>query len=130
MRVALDAFALCEAAADLVGATLEKFKENRRKKNLTSRAKVNSIVDAIMAKPKKFLHLSMEVLLALSDLNQTEFRNLLVTAVTKLGNPKYKTMVQVTVFESCDERVLRGNNKVNILQLTIKNLSCAKNQTH
>ena len=109
MKVTLDAFSLCESAAELVGSSLEVFKKRRSKGHFATRGKVNSIVDAIMAKPKKFLHLSMEILLNLSGLTELDFRRQLITAVTLLGSQKYKTSIQVTVFESDDERILRGN---------------------
>ena len=109
MKVMLDVFSLCESAADLVGPTLEIFKERRRKGHFKSLAKANSIVDAIMAKPKKFLNLSIENLLILSGLDQNEFRNQVLVAVKVLGKPKYKNMIQVLIFDSDDERVLRGD---------------------
>ena len=109
MKVMLDAFSLCESAADLVGPTVEIFKRRRRQKHFTSQAKLNAIVDAIMAKPKKFLHLSIENLLSLSGLNQVDFRHHLYRAVGNLGKPKSKNLIQVTVFETDDERVLRGD---------------------
>ena len=109
MKVMLDVFSLCESAADLVGSTLEIFKNRRSKGHFANKVKVNKIVDAIMAKPKKFLHLSMEVLLNLSGMSQGELRNKIVVAVTILGSKKYKTMLQYVVFETDDERALRGD---------------------
>ena len=109
MKVSLDVFSLCESAADLVGSTLEIFKKRRSKGHFANKVKVNKIVDAIMAKPKKFLHLSMEVLLNLSGMSQGELRNKIVVAVTILGSKKYKTMLQYVVFETDDERALRGD---------------------
>ena len=109
MKIMLDAFSLCESAADLVGPTVEIFKQRRSKKHFVRTAKLNAIVDAIMAKPKKFLHLSMENLLSLSGLNQVDFRHELFRSVTSLGKPKFKNLIQVTVFETEDERILRGD---------------------
>ena len=108
MKVMLDVFSLCESAADLVGPTLEVFKRRRQKGHFKSLAKTKSIVDAIMANPKKFLNLSMENLLTLSGLDQNAFRNRLLVAVKDLGRPFYKNKIQFLVFESDDERVLRG----------------------
>ena len=109
MKVMLDAISLCESAADHVGPTLEKFKQRRQKGHFKSATKLNSIVDTIMAKPKKFLNLSMENLQSLSGLNQNELRHELFVAVRDLGKPRYKNRIQVLVFETDDERVLRGN---------------------
>ena len=108
MKVMLDVFSLCESAADLVGSTVDVFKKRRSKGHFKTLAKSNSIVDAIMAQPKKFFNLSMETLLNLSGLNRNEFRNQLLVAVKDLGRPKYKNKIQFLVFESDDERVLRG----------------------
>ena len=105
----LDAFSLCESAADLVGPTMEIFKLRRSKQHFVRKAKLNAITDAIMAKPKKFLNLSLENVLSLSGLNQTVFRHHLYRAVGNLGKPKCKDLIQVTVLETDDERVLRGD---------------------
>ena len=72
MKVMIDVFSLCEFAADLVGPTLEIFKNRRVKGHFVKAAKLNAIVNAIMAKPKKFLNLSMENLLILSRKMQTQ----------------------------------------------------------
>ena len=103
----LDAYSLCESAADLVGPTLEIFKARRSKKHFGA-VKRQSIVDAIMTKPKHFLHLSMDNLLGLTGFSREELRHRVGRAVTNLTNSKYKGKVQVTVFETEDERVLRG----------------------
>ena len=108
MKVMLDAYSLCESAADLVGPTLEIFKTRRSKKNFGT-AKIKSIVDTIMAKPKHFLHLSMDILLGLSGFSREELHHQVYRAVTNLTKAKYKDMVQVTVFETDDKRVLRGD---------------------
>lgn len=109
MKVMIDIFALCESAAELVGPSVEIFKNRRSRGNFTNTRKLNSIVDAIMAKPKKFLNLSMENLLVLSGFKKTELRKRIFLAVKDLGKPKYKTMIQAMVFETDDERILRGN---------------------
>ena len=51
----------------------------------------------------------MEVLLNLSGMSQGELRNKIVVAVTIFGSKKYKTMIQYVVFETDDERALRGD---------------------
>ena len=109
MKIMLDAFSLCESAADHVGSTLDIFKQRRSRGNFVKASKVNSIVDVIMAKPKKFLNLSMENLLNLSGLSQNEFRVRVFNAMRDLGRPKYKNKIQVNVFETDDDRVLRGD---------------------
>ena len=110
MKVMLDAYSLCESAADLVGPTLEIFKERRRKKNFVKTTKLNSIVDAIMAKPKKFLNLSMENLLILSGMEGKELRHRISLAVKNLGRQQSKNALKAMIFESDDERELRGNS--------------------
>ena len=107
MKVMLDVFSLCESAADLVGPTLEIFKKQRTKKNFGP-VKIQSVVEAIMTKPKNFLHLSMDNLLGLTGFSREELRRHVKIAVTNLMKSKAKNMVQVTVFETEDERVLRG----------------------
>ena len=108
MKVLLDVYSLCESAADLVGPTLEIFKKQRTKKNFGP-VKIQSVVEAIMTKPKNFLHLSMDNLLGLTGFSREELRRLVKIAVTSLMKSKSKNIVQVTVFETGDERVLRGD---------------------
>ena len=110
MKVMLDVFSLCESAADLVGPSLEIFKKRRSKGNFVKTTKLNSIVDAIMAKPKKFLNLSMENLLILSGMDKKQLRGRIFLAIKDLGKPQCKKSIQVTIFETDDERELRGNS--------------------
>ena len=110
MKVMIDVFSLCESAADLVGPTLEIFKQRRRKGNFVKATKLNSIVDAIMAKPKKFLNLSMENLLILSGMEEKELRHRISLAVKNLGRQQSKNALQAMIFESDDEREFRGNS--------------------
>ena len=109
MKVMLDVFSLCESAADIVGPTMEVFKKRRSKGNFVKATKLNAIVDAIMAKPKKFLNLSMENLLILSGMEKKQLREKIYLAVKNLGRPQSKSVIQATIFESDDERELRGN---------------------
>ena len=68
-----------------------------------------------MAEPKKFFNLSLETLLNLSGMTQSQFRDKVALAVQNLTSKKYKNRVQSTVFEVNDERILRGtkNNTNN-----------------
>ena len=115
MKVMIDVISLCESAAHLVGATPQIFKKRRSKGQLTSANKIKSIVDAIMADPKKFTNFSMETLLALSGMSQAEVREAVRLAVKTLGMVKYKTKIQSLVFEIDDERVLRGELSTKLI---------------
>ena len=109
MKVMLDVFALCESASDLVNATcLEKYQKNRNQGHLDTSSKKSKIINAIMAQPKKFFNLSMEMLLNLSGLTKVQLRNKIALAVGTLTKKRNKNVLQSLVFEINDERILRG----------------------
>ena len=107
MKVMIDIFSLCESAPDLVGDSVDRFIQMRRKRNLERPTKRKKIVERVLAKPKKFLHLSEDLLL--NYVSKKELAEKVRLAIKNLTDHKL-SLTQNTVLEVEDERALRGNS--------------------
>ena len=107
MKITLSILSLCASVPELVGDSTEKFVLSRRKKNLERAGKRQKIVDAIVKKPKKFFGISNDMILKFAT--KQEFLKQVRTAVNNLTNSKCHNLIEATVLEFEDERLLRGN---------------------
>ena len=107
MKISLSILSLCGSIPELVGDSTRKFADKRSKKHLEAAAKRKKIVAAILKKPKKFFGISEDMILKF--VTKQEFGAKVRTAVKDLTNSRFSNLVDVTVFEFEDERLLRGN---------------------
>ena len=106
----LDVLSLVESSNN-VGNTMEKFLLARQRGDLEkSSTKKRKILEEIMTKPKNFFNLSMETLLNLSGLSKAELKEKIRLALKNLLSKACQNLIQNLVFETDDERILRGNS--------------------
>ena len=108
MKITLSIPSLCGSIPELVGDSVEKFVASRKRKNLQTLSKRQKITAAILKKPKKFFGISEDMILKFVTKNELVAK--VRTAVRDLTNSKFSNMVEATVIEFEDERLLRGNS--------------------
>ena len=106
MKISLNILSLCVSIPELVGDSTEKFVQKRQKKHLERAAKRQKILAAILKKPKKFFGISDDMIFKF--VTKQEFRTNVRTAVKDLTNSKCQNLIETTVIEFEDERILRG----------------------
>lgn len=106
MKISLSILSLCGSIPELVGDSTGKFVEKRRKKHLEGPAKRKKIVAVVLKKPKKFFGISEDMIFKF--VTKQEFGAKVRTAVKHLTDSRLPNLVEVTVFEFEDERLLRG----------------------
>ena len=108
MKITLSVLALCGSVPDLVGESVDAYMHKRRQRHLERASKRKKIVNAILTKPKKFFGIGEEMILKF--VTKKEFGAKVRTAVTNLTSFNHPNLIEATVIEFEDERLLRGNN--------------------
>ena len=106
MKISLSILSLSGSIPELVGDSIGQFAEKRSKKHLEGAAKRKKIVAAILNKPKKFFGISEDMIFKF--VAKQEFGAKVRTAVKHLTDSRQPNLVEATVFEFEDERLLRG----------------------